>query len=57
MRTLEDIKKEYADGCVKAGHIQYQLFTLSKDLEVLNNSLRDLNFEAAKLQTEEKKEA
>jgi len=54
-RTLEDVKKEYGDGCVKAGHLQYQIFTLSKDLEVLNNVLRDLNLEAAKLQNEESK--
>jgi hypothetical protein len=50
-KTLDDITKEYAEGCTKAGHLQYQIHVLSKDLEVLNGVLRDLNFEAAKLKT------
>lgn len=46
-RQLEDIQKDYQRGALKAGHIQYQISAFQKDLDVLNNTLRDLNFEAA----------
>lgn len=49
-RTVEIIHKEYSAVCSQAGHIQYQIFTLKKDLEILNQQARDLNFEAAQLQ-------
>jgi len=45
-RTLEDIRNEYSQMCAKAGHLQYQIAELSKDLGVMNTQLRDLNFEA-----------
>lgn len=51
-RTIEDIKIEYGNLCVKAGHLQYQLYVLAKDLELVNSSLKDLNFEAAKIQAD-----
>ena len=53
-RTIEQIKTEYADLCARAGHLQYQVFTHTKDLELVNNALRDLNFEAAKVQADAK---
>jgi hypothetical protein len=48
-RTIETIQREYSQGCAKAGQLQYQIFTLAKDLELVNASLRDLNNEAATL--------
>lgn len=52
-RTYSQVQQEYVNLALKAGNIQYQMFILKKDLEVMNQSLRDLNFEAAKLQQEE----
>lgn len=46
-RPIDEVQKEYQALCVRAGHIQYQIFALGKDLEVLNETLRDLNLEAA----------
>ena len=46
-RTVEEIQKEYTELCAKAGHLQYSVFTLNQDLEMVNQSLRNLNFEAA----------
>lgn len=45
-RTVEDVQRDYSNLCTKAGHIQYQIDTLSKDLDLLNQSRRDLNNEA-----------
>lgn len=45
-RTVDQIRAEYSQLCAKAGHIQYQLHTLAKDLELINGTLRDLNVEA-----------
>lgn len=49
-RTLNDVQGEYNRGCLRAGHLQYQILTLQKDLSVLNDTLRDLNFEASGIQ-------
>lgn len=49
-RNLQDIQQEYITLCNKAGHLQYQIFVLDKDLSILNDTLRNLNFEAAALQ-------
>lgn len=46
-RTVEELQQEYANLCARAGHLQYQVYTLSKDLEIVNQTMRDLNFEAA----------
>jgi len=51
-RTIGEIQGEYQTLCTKAGHIQYQISTLNKDLDLLNTSMRDLNFEAAKVSRE-----
>jgi len=48
-RTVEVVHQEYSQLCARAGHLQYQVAVLSKDLEVVNEQLRELNFEAAKL--------
>lgn len=56
-RSMEDIQKDYTITCNKAGHLQYQIYSHNKDLELLNSQLRDLNFEAAKVQGELQKKA
>lgn len=58
-RSVEEIQQEYARVCTRAGHTQYQLYTLQKDLELINNTLRDLNIEASSAPKveEEKKDA
>lgn len=48
-RTIEEIHQEYSRICSQAGHVQYQVSVLSKDLEQLNGQLRALNVEAAEL--------
>lgn len=48
-RSLEDIQKDYQSLCLKAGHIQYQIYVHTSDLGLLNDQIKDLNFEAAKL--------
>lgn len=53
-RSMEEIQKEYSQICFKAGQLQYQIHALNKDLEVVNSTLRDLNFEAAKVNAETK---
>jgi hypothetical protein len=45
-RSLADIHAEYSNVCAKAGHVQYGLYIAQKDLELLNQQLKDLNFEA-----------
>lgn len=52
-RTIEDIQKEYSVLAARSGQLQYQVFTLKKDLELLNNQMRDLNFEAAAIKGKE----
>jgi hypothetical protein len=54
-RTFETVQTEYQQLALKAGHIQYQIHALSKDLDLLNDQMRDLNFEGAKIKTEEEK--
>lgn len=46
-RPLSEIQVEYQNLCTKAGNIQYQVFALGKDLAQVNESLLELNFEAA----------
>lgn len=47
LRPVAEIQVEYTNLCQKAGHIQYQIYTLERDLDSLNQTLRVLNFEAA----------
>jgi hypothetical protein len=46
-RSVSEIQGEYASLCTRAGDLQYRIFTFTKDLELLNQTLKDLNFEAA----------
>lgn len=48
-RELSAIQEDYQRLCLKAGHLQYQIDVLSRDLELVNQTLRELNFEAAAL--------
>lgn len=50
-RTLEDVQREYNSLCAKAGHLQYTLVTVGADLKLVNEQLRELNLEAAKIQS------
>lgn len=56
-RTVESISREYSNGCVKAGDLQYKISVMSEDLSLLNKTLKDLNFEAASLQAKTASEA
>lgn len=56
-RTIAEIQQQYQDLCLKAGHLQYQVYTLSRDVEMVNAELRDLNLEAAGLKAAEEKAA
>ncbi len=56
-RDLKTIQTEFAALCQRAGHCQYEIHARQKDLEVINNQLRDLNFEAAKVKEAEAKAA
>ena len=49
-RTVEQIQQEYTQLCVKAGHTQYQIAQLKRDIDLMNSTLRDLNLEAAAAQ-------
>lgn len=49
-RTFEDVQMEYSQLALRAGSLQYEIHVKSKDLEMLNDSMRKLNMEAAKLQ-------
>lgn len=52
-RNLEQLQKEYGQMCVKAGNLQYQIYALSKDLALLNQSMQDINIESTTLPKEE----
>ncbi len=56
-RSVSEIQSEYQGLCMKVGHIQYQIFVLQKDLDLLNNTLRYLNLEAAAAKAAEQGEA
>lgn len=44
-RSTREIQAEYSNSCLKAGNLQYELVCKNKDLDILNERLRDLNFE------------
>lgn len=53
-RTKEQIQAEYGQLCARSGQAQYQIYTLERDLDMLNSALRDLNLEVATLKEEPK---
>lgn len=56
-RTIEEIQREYGQLCAKAGNAQYQVATIQKEIDLINDRLRDLNLEAAAVQAAEAKAA
>lgn len=56
-RTLEELKTEYGKLCFRAGDLQYEISIKQKDLSLINESLRNINFEAAALQAKAAKES
>lgn len=52
-RELSEIQQDYQNLCTKAGHVNYQIVTLKKDLALINDSLQNLNQEAAALKAAE----
>jgi len=56
MRTLKEVEQEFSNLLVKSGHLQYQIKVLSDDLNVLNEQIKELNFEAAKINAAAKEE-
>lgn len=50
-RTLRDVQLDYQNACLKAGQMQYQKAMLEEDLRLLNNAIKDINLEAAHLQS------
>ncbi len=53
MRTVTEIHQDYSNLCVKAGHLQYSLYALQIDLDLVNEQLKDLNVEGAAAQKAE----
>lgn len=49
MRDIKAIEQEFSNLCAKAGHLQYQVAVLSEDLNLVNEEIKKLNFEAAKV--------
>lgn len=56
-RSLDEIKKEYAELLSKAGNAQYLTYVYSKELEQVNGQLVKINQEAAARQELDKKES
>jgi len=56
-RNIEEVHQDYTRICSQAGHVQYQISVLNKDLDLLNNQLKDLNLEAAKINSAKSAEA
>jgi hypothetical protein len=52
-RTYQDIQNQYTALCNKAGHLNYSIDTHNKDLKIIYEQLRSLNFEAAALQAKQ----
>jgi hypothetical protein len=56
-KTLESLHKEYSSLCAKAGHLQYQIVTLTAELVILNETLKVLNLDASAISVKAKVEA
>jgi hypothetical protein len=56
-RPLSEIQTQYQITAAKAGYAQYQIYHFTNDLKLLNETLRDLNFEAADAQRQAEEEA
>lgn len=52
-KTMEDLQKEYTRLVCRAGELQYDIANKSKDLQALNESIKAVNLEAARLSRQE----
>lgn len=57
MRSMKEVEQEYSQLILKAGQLQYQVKIGQDDLSLLNEQLKDLNFEAAAINAAAKKAA
>lgn len=48
LRSVSEIEGEYQRLCARAGHLQYTIDVMKRDLDQLNKVLRDLNTEHSK---------
>jgi hypothetical protein len=46
-RSPQEIQQEYQNLCLKAGDLQYKIVQSQKDLSLVNDAIRELNFEYA----------
>lgn len=46
-RPVDEIRNDYGALVGQAGNLQYQIYALGKDLDIILNQMRDLNLEAA----------
>lgn len=53
-RPSKDVQQEYQNLVFKAGNLQYAISQNRKDLEAMNNQLRDLTLEYVSAQEAEK---
>lgn len=58
-RSPDAVRQEYQNLAFKAGNLQYEIVCKQKDLQVLNDTMRELNFEYIEAQNkaEEAKKA
>lgn len=56
-RELAEIQREYVQLCTRAGDLAYKIDCHKRDLALVTEALRDLNFEAAAAQAEANKKA
>ncbi len=52
-RSTQEIQQEYQNLAFKAGNLQYAIVSQEKDLALLNEQLRNLNFEFVSARTAE----
>lgn len=56
-RKVAEIQQEYQQGCLRLGHLSYQIAALEEDKKILTSQLRDLNLEASAANQAEQKAA
>lgn len=52
-RTTKDVLQEYNNLAFRAGNLQYEITCKEADLAGINNAMKELNFEYAKLKKTE----
>lgn len=57
MRSMKEVEQEYGNLVARSGQLQYQIVVLGQDLALLNEQIKELNFEAAKINAAAKEEA